>query len=65
MARIIFKIDKHGHVSMEAEGFVGTSCARATEPFAKALGIDDQDDFVTEIKPEFYETRQEMENLGG
>jgi hypothetical protein len=36
--RIIFTVPKKGPVSMEADGFSGTSCLSATAPFEAALG---------------------------
>lgn len=35
---IEFVIDEDGSVEMDASGFTGPACLRATEPFEKALG---------------------------
>lgn len=38
MKKITVTINKQGKVSMEASGFVGTSCADATAKFSSLLG---------------------------
>ena len=41
MKKIIIEVSPTGEVKMEAKGFKGRSCLKASEPFRKALGIPD------------------------
>jgi hypothetical protein len=47
------------HVTIEAEGYTGTSCQSATEKFKAALGALQEE----EIKPEMYATEDGVERL--
>ena len=40
--KIVFIISETGEVSLEAQGFKGRECLKASEPFRKALGIPDE-----------------------
>jgi hypothetical protein len=57
MKTITVTIDKKGKVSMEANGFVGTSCANATAKFSSLLGK-----VVNEEKKEEYH-QQDVSNF--
>ena len=57
MKTLTVTIDKHGKVSMEAHGFVGTSCADATAKFSSLLGR-----VVEEEKKEEYH-QQDVNNF--
>jgi hypothetical protein len=53
MKTLKVKIDKTGtKVTVDADGFVGSSCEAATKPYLDALGIS-MDDVKQETKPEF------------
>ena len=57
MKTLTVTINKHGKVSMEAHGFVGTSCADATAKFSSLLGK-----VVEEEKKEEYH-QQDVNNF--
>lgn len=41
MKKIVFTIDETGAVSIDAQGYTGTSCKDATKAFEEALGAAD------------------------
>ena len=50
MPHIHVLLKPDGTVTLEAQEFLGASCAEATAPFEKALGLVSERD----VKPEFY-----------
>lgn len=61
MRTIKIEITEDGEVVIEAVGFAGKSCKAATEAFEKALGLATS----TIKKPEFYQTAQTQQKVGG
>jgi hypothetical protein len=56
--KVKIKISKKtGEVFIEAEGFTGNSCAKATKDFLRALGTKESE----KKKREWYETEEEKE----
>lgn len=60
MKEINITFDKDGNVSIEAMGFKGTSCEKATQAIEKALAGKD---FKKSLKPEYYEKEFVTNNI--
>jgi len=58
MKKIEIIIDNQGQTTIEASGYQGGSCLKATEPLRKAL-IGAEDSLVK--KPEFYQPELRVE----
>ena len=54
MKKIVVTIDKEGKTSVEAFGFKGKGCVKATEIISKILGRESS----RQKKAEYYETEQ-------
>ncbi len=52
MRKITITVDTEGKTQVEAHGYQGGSCAKATQPLTKALLGDSASDVK---KPEFYQ----------
>jgi len=59
MKAVIVIIDTQGKITSEANGFIGSSCMKATE-FLEKLGS-----VKNELKPEYFQKEQGMERLRG
>lgn len=56
--KIIIRITKDGNVKIEAKGYKGDQCLKATEPFEKAFG----DIESRTLKDSYYESPEQEEN---
>lgn len=57
-------IDRTGtRVQVEADGFTGSGCRDATEPYLRKLGLKPED-VHEELKPEFQQETSVEQNLG-
>lgn len=64
MKTLKVKIDPTGtRVQMEADGFTGSGCRDATEPYLRKLGLSPED-VHEELKPEFQQEQSIEQSLG-
>ena len=61
MKQIIINVSATGEVTIEAVGFKGSSCDKATEAFEKALGAAKS----KTKKPEYYASARTQQRIGG
>lgn len=52
MKQVTIKVDVFGNTKVDAEGFVGNTCATATKPFLTALQGKTA---AEELKPEYHQ----------
>lgn len=60
MKTIIVNVDSEGQVEIEAVGYKGQSCSKATAALEKALGLAK----TSKKKPEYYQTETTTQRIG-
>ena len=60
MKAIIVNVDPEGRVEIEAVGYKGQSCKKATEALEKALGLVKS----SEKKPEYWQAETTTQKIG-
>lgn len=61
MRSIQITVSKDGEVIIEAIGYRGNSCAKATEAMERALGLAKK----KQLKPEFHMQTETQQKVGG
>lgn len=60
MKQVLINVSATGEVTIEAVGFKGQACTKATEAIEKALGMPGK----RTHKPEFYQGNQQTQKAG-